>query len=302
MQLELVLQTIVDRTAALLASPRVSIRLFDPTHTRLLATCRAGKPLHRNAAVEYKLGEGLIGWIAQQVRPLRSDDAEADPRFVARPDMVDRMGSFLGAPVVSEGTCIGVISAVASEKSAFTAQQEDLLQVIAGVCAPHLEVARLSRLSQIDALTGSFNRHGLELVCPDADPRALTLVMVDIDHFKKINDRWGHATGDEVLKWVARVLSESLRPEDSVIRLGGEEFLLVLPDVDLHQGVRIAERTRGTIEQATLDLAGAEVRLTVSAGVAQKLAAESRDQAVARADAALYRAKGDGRNQVRVAD
>src|SRR5438876_11617883 len=110
--LEEMLQAIVERTADVIGVPRVSIRLFDPTHTRLLATCRAGKPLHQNATGEYRRGEGLIGWIAEQAKPLRTGDAQADPRFVVRPDMVERMGSFLGAPVISETTCIGVISAV----------------------------------------------------------------------------------------------------------------------------------------------------------------------------------------------
>ena len=269
------------------------------THTRLLATCRAGKPLHKNATGEYRRGEGLIGWIAEQVKPLRSDDAEADPRFVVRPDMEDHMGSFVGAPVLSEGSCIGVISAVAPQKASFTAHTEDLLQLIAGLCAPHIEVVRLSRLAQIDALTGTYNRHGLELVCPNtAAHRIRTLAMVDIDHFKAINDRHGHAGGDEVLKLVARLLAEALREEDSVIRMGGEEFLLVLPDIEIHQGTRIAERVRGTVEQAVLQVAQAEVRLTVSVGVTLQLPDEARDDAVARADAALYRAKTSGRNRV----
>lgn len=298
-RLDQVLQTIVDRCAPLLGTSRVSIRLFDPTQTRLIATCRAGKPLHQNATNEYRRGEGLIGWIAQQGKPLRSDDAEADPRFVARPDMVDRMGSFVGAPVVSEASCIGVISAVSSEKSFFTAEHEGLLQLIAGICAPHIEVARISRLAQIDTLTGAFNRRGLEVVLPlTGAPELVTLVMADIDHFKAVNDRHGHPAGDEVLKRVARLLSEVLRAEDAVVRVGGEEFLLVLPSIDLHQAVRVADRTRALIEATPLELASGSLKLTISAGVAQKMPAESRDEAIARADAALYRAKTSGRNRV----
>jgi diguanylate cyclase (GGDEF)-like protein len=300
--LEDVLQTIATRTAGILGTPRVSIRLFDPSHTRLLATCRAGAPLHRNGASEYRPGEGLIGWVAQQVKPLRSDDAEADPRFVSRPDMTEAMGSFLGAPVVSEGACIGVISVVAHGKAAFGAHAEDLLQLIASMCAPHVEVVRLSRLAQLDPLTGTFNRHGLDLICPATEVRPLSLVMVDIDHFKRINDQHGHAAGDEVLKRVARLLSDAMRGEDSVVRMGGEEFLLVLPDLDVHTAARIAERTRGLVEQAVVMIAHAEVRLTVSAGVAQRLGGEARDETVARADEALYRAKSSGRNRVVVAE
>ena len=300
-RLEHTLQGIAERCAALLGTSRVSIRLFDPTHTRLVATCRAGSPLHQNATTEYRSGEGLIGWIAQHAKPLRSDDAEADPRFVARPDMVDRMGSFLGAPVVSEGSCIGVISAVSPERAWFTAHHETLLQLVAGISAPHIEVARLSRLAQLDVLTGAFNRRGLELVLPEADAAdPVTLVMADLDHFKSVNDRFGHPAGDEVLKRVARLLSDGLRAQDAVIRMGGEEFLVVLPGIDVHQGARIAERTRALVEEAVLNLSAGELKITISVGVAQKKPDESRDAAVARADAALYRAKAAGRNRVMI--
>ena len=130
----------------------------------MLATCRAGLPLHQNATSEYRRGEGLVGWISEHCKPLRSDDAEADPRFVTRPDMVDRMGSFLGAPVVVEGTCIGVISAVNTAKAFFSPHDEELLRLIAGLCSPHIEVARLSRLAHLDPLTGAFNRRGLDMI------------------------------------------------------------------------------------------------------------------------------------------
>ena len=299
-RLEEVLQLVADRCASLLATPRVSIRLFDPTQTRLIATCRAGQPLHLNATSEYQRGEGLIGWIAQEEKTLRADDAEADPRFTRRPDMVEKMGSFLGAPLMVQGACIGVVSAVNAKRAHFTARHEELLELIADMCSPHLEVARLSRLAQLDALTGAFNRRGLELVLPETLTQLASLVMVDIDHFKLINDQLGHSAGDEVLKRLARLLSAALRDEDAVIRMGGEEFLLVLPDIDVHQAMRIAERIRATVEEAVVRVGDKEVRLTVSAGVAQKRSDEPRDTAVARADAALYEAKQSGRNRVRL--
>ena len=299
---EELLQAIADRTATLLHTSRVSIRLFDPTQTRLLATCRAGKPLHQNATSEYRLGEGLIGWIAQQVLPLRADDAEADPRFVKRPDMVDRMGSFLGAPVVIDGVCIGVISAVNPQLGFFSADHEEMLQLVAALCAPRVELARISRLAQVDVLTGAFNRRGLELLLPDPPlVPVVTVVMVDIDHFKAVNDDFGHASGDEVLKQVARVLSEVVRAEDSVVRLGGEEFLIVLPGIELGRAARIAERTREMVEATRFNGLPVDRRVTISVGVAQLKLSESRDAAIARADGALYRAKSSGRNQVQLA-
>ncbi|MHB8873969.1 MAG: sensor domain-containing diguanylate cyclase, partial [Myxococcaceae bacterium] len=251
---------------------------------------------------EYQVGEGLIGWIAEKAQPLRADDAEADPRFLRRPDMVEKMGSFLGAPLVIDGTCIGVISAVDAKKAHFTARHEELLELIADLCGPHIEVARLSRLAQLDALTGAFNRRGLDMVLPETRAEQfVSLVAVDIDHFKAVNDQHGHPAGDEVLKRLARVLVGTVREGDAVVRMGGEEFLLVLPGLDVHQAARIAERTRATVEQLVLKLAEQEVRLTISLGVTQKRGDESRDAALARADAALYQAKQSGRNRVQVA-
>ncbi|MBI3181660.1 MAG: sensor domain-containing diguanylate cyclase [Myxococcales bacterium] len=296
------LQPVVERCVELLETPRVSLRLLDPTRSRLIATCRAGKPLHQNPTSPWRLNEGLIGWIAAQLQPLRANDAEADPRFVARADMVDRMGSFMGAPVVHEGQCIGVISAVHPEKGAFTDEHEQLLMLVAGICAPHLEVARLSRLAQVDALTGAFNRRGLEVAFPeDASQRLLSIAMLDLDHFKRVNDELGHPAGDECLRRVAQLVAGVLRAEDAVVRYGGEEFLLVLPGIDASHAARIAERVRAAAEGTVFRLEGKERKVTLSAGVAQRLPDEKRDQTIARADQALYLAKQEGRNRVAVA-
>jgi diguanylate cyclase (GGDEF)-like protein len=293
--LEQTLQVVVDTCAELLSTTRMSLRLFDPTHTRLIATARAGQPLHRNATYDYQRGEGLIGWVAEHAQPIRANDAEADPRFQQRADMVDRMGSFLGAPVIHDGKVIGVLAAVHQVKDAFTPEHEQLVLLIAGICAPHVEVARLERLAQVDVLTGAFNRRGLDLCFPEATRRKLSVAMIDIDHFKRINDELGHGAGDVCLKKLARLLFDSMRAEDSVIRLGGEEFLLVLPGSDLHEGQQIAERVRAAVEATPLI---DERRVTISVGVAQHKLGDSREETILRADQALYSAKQRGRNQV----
>ncbi len=299
--LEETLQAVVDTCVELLETPRVSLRLFDPTHTRLIATARAGKPLHQNATYNYRLGEGLVGWIAKHKLPIRSGDAEADPRFVRRPDMLDRMGSFLGVPVIHDDACIGVLSSVHPDTNAFSEHDEDLLLLVAGICAPHVEVARLERLAQVDALTGALNRRGLELAFPERSRRKLSVAMVDIDHFKRINDELGHAAGDECLRVLARVLTDAVRAEDSIIRYGGEEFLLVLPGIDVTQAQKVAERARAAAEGTSMRFGDAERRITISVGVAQHQHGETREQTIMRADEALYTAKQAGRNRVVVA-
>ena len=295
--LDATLQVVVDSAVELMHAPRVSIRLFDPTHSRLIATCRAGQPMHQNPTSTYRPGEGLLGWIAAHGQTLRSGDAMADPRFVRRPDMIEQMGSYLGVPITIDGQVVGVLSAVAAERDAFTEAHAQLLELVAGIAAPHVEVGRLSRLAQVDALTGALNRHGLDAVFPTSPRRAETVsvVLIDVDHFKAVNDQLGHGVGDECLKGLARLLSQLIREEDALIRYGGEEFLLVLPNTALMQAAAIAERAREKLHASAL-IPGRAV--TLSAGVAEQTGDETREQTIARADLALYEAKRQGRDRV----
>lgn len=302
--LELMLQRVVDYAARLLDTPRVNIRLLDPTRTRLIAACRHGEALHWNPDVEFQLGEGLIGWIAQHQKAICVGAAEKDPRFVRRPDMKESIGAYLGMPLMAGQTCVGVISVTHSRESVFDRHHEDLLALLAGLCAPYVEVARLSRLAQTDPLTGALNRRGLASILPekgampDDTGSSLAVALCDVDHFKRVNDLHGHQVGDTVLCGLADVLAGVLRAHDSVVRYGGEEFLLLLPEVDLLTAQRIAERARATVAASAL---GPQVRVTVSLGVAERRPGESRDDLIRRADAALYAAKDAGRNRVELA-
>ena len=301
--LERLLQLIADSTAEIIGTRRASVRLLDPSRMSLMAVARAGEPLH-DRPVEFRTGEGLIGWIVEHGQPIRTRDADSDPRFVARPGMADRMGAFLGVPIRTGSECTGVISVVDAQGD-FDDHQERLMMLIAALCGPYLEIARLSRLSRVDPLTGALNRRGLELAFPgDAATDVvvpLSAIMLDIDHFKLLNDTYGHATGDVVLRTVAAICGDAVRAGDAVVRYGGEEFLLLLPEVDRAQGARVAERVRAAVAAGTA-VNDSRLTVTVSLGVAQRHPGESRDALIARADAALYRAKQGGRNRVELAD
>ena len=125
-----------------------------------------------------------------------------------------------------------------------------------------------------------------------------SLILLDADHFKAVNDEHGHAAGDAALAMLARVLRETARATDHVSRLGGEEFAVLLPHTGMAQAMTAAERLRARIERSVLKHAGIDVRVTVSAGAAEIQPAETTDDLVARADAALYEAKQTGRNRV----
>jgi GAF domain-containing protein len=135
------LQLVVDQTALLLGVPRVSAWLFDETNARLVAGARAGLALHPNLDFEYGRGQGLIGWIAQNVETIRVPSAEDDPRFLPRPGRVEPLRSFLGVPLVATRRCVGVLSAVAPEPDYFSLHHERLMLIVAGICADRLELA-----------------------------------------------------------------------------------------------------------------------------------------------------------------
>jgi diguanylate cyclase (GGDEF)-like protein/PAS domain S-box-containing protein len=160
--------------------------------------------------------------------------------------------------------------------------------------------AELRNLAVTDTLTGVWNRrHGTELLAADLSARrpgqALSLLMLDIDHFKTINDTFGHQAGDHVLIEIASRLRRSLRGNDMVARWGGEEFVVLLRDCALPDALRVAEDIRAAIAELPF---GAMGSLTVSVGVAEARAGEDLTTWLERADQALYRAKRSGRNEV----
>jgi diguanylate cyclase len=169
----------------------------------------------------------------------------------------------------------------------------------------HLEVQRQKAL--IDPLTGLPNRAAwserldLEVNLWHQRGNSLSLAMLDLDHFKRINDGYGHLAGDKVLKIIANVLRKRLRPNDFIARFGGEEFVLLMPDSSLAEAVAAGDALRAAIEACPFHFKGEPVTITVSMGVAQFQAGERSDLALKRADAALYRAKAAGRNQVQAA-
>lgn len=165
---------------------------------------------------------------------------------------------------------------------------------------------QLERDAMVDGLTGLHNRRWLNDKAPRLVERhgrgavPLSVLVVDVDHFKRFNDDYGHSAGDQVLAVVARTLSTSLRPTDLAARYGGEEFVVLLPDTDLAGAATAAERLRIAVGGTTVPTHDGRVLppITVSIGVAELVAGESATALIDRADAALYRAKKTGRNRV----
>lgn len=158
--------------------------------------------------------------------------------------------------------------------------------------------------SLTDPLTGSGNRLALEntlnreIELAKRHRSPLSLLLVDVDDFKNVNDRWGHKTGDKVLKMIVQKLNEVNRQTDLIFRFGGEEFVILLNETSQTGAEVIAERIRMAIEHASLDVAGQTLKVTVSLGAAAHKLNDSKDRFFQRADKALYQAKNSGKNMV----
>jgi diguanylate cyclase (GGDEF)-like protein len=164
---------------------------------------------------------------------------------------------------------------------------------------------RLYESSVLDALTGAYNRKhfaerlGSELAYAKRHKAPLSLLMFDLDHFKKVNDSLGHLGGDQVLRTVAALVKKTLRAEDVFARYGGEEFAIIARGIDVEQAWLFAERVRGIIEHARIEFNGTPIPVTVSIGVASLACTTdpSADGLIAKADERLYAAKRGGRNR-----
>jgi diguanylate cyclase (GGDEF)-like protein len=211
------------------------------------------------------------------------------------------LGSACAAPLLFQDELLGALIALAPGATVFLPNDARALAIYAGHAAIALWnarlVDRLEREAAEDPLTGVANRRSLGLVCADEVDRAkrhgnaVSLVMLDVDHFKRINDTYGHLYGDEILVRVAEALRGAARRHDTVARIGGEEFALLLPEADPAAAYEVAERARRLVSEILLP----EGSLSCSAGVSTVAGAGDEDDLFVAADRALYEAKRQGR-------
>jgi diguanylate cyclase (GGDEF)-like protein len=236
----------------------------------------------------------LSGRCVTEGRALRCDDAATDARIDREAAVRVGAVSMVCAPLVHDGETVGVLKVYAGQPSRFTPEDEETLALLSGVMAAHLDHAeshsRTVRLSTEDALTGIGNRRAFDerLVLESArrsrDGGELTLVLVDLDGFKPINDTHGHPAGDGVLRTAAAVLRRWTRAIDGVYRIGGDEFALILPGATVEAAAVLVDRIAAHLVDAH------PLGIRASFGIA---AAETDDPAelVRAADQALYQVK-----------
>ena len=239
--------------------------------------------------------------------PMVVADATLDARFAANPLVTGATGirSYVGVPLASpDGYNLGSLCAIDTRPRAFSDEQIAQLSSFGALVVAELE---LRTLAHRDALTGSLNRRAFVEGATCEINRLVryghptSLIVFDIDHFKQVNDTFGHPGGDEILRSVTRACGESLRDIDFLGRVGGEEFAVCLPQTDLAQAMICAERLRTAI--AAAKATDRELpQVTASFGVAQVGATETYGEWFARADRAMYLAKRNGRNRCQADD
>ena len=308
LDLQKVLRTVVDRALAITGAEGVTV--FERNdETGELTNYRV------TAAVSERLGnmpaprpEGLTVAVAQGGEAAFINDVVKNTLYqgTAYADL----RAIASVPLIFEGQVVGVMNVLYAQPHEFDDEEMQLLKALADTAALAVHNAamheRITRLAVTDELTGLANRRRfMELLRQEVQrarrySRPLTLLMIDLDRLKQINDTHGHAAGDAMLRGVAESLRASVRATDYGARLGGDEFAALLPETGHAEAQVIAERIRASVEKFRTLINEATIQSTVSIGLVSRAAGEVTDlpSFIHQADDALYRAKTGGRNAV----
>ena len=249
--------------------------------------------------------------MAESGKPIITVDTSTDPEWVSDLPGSGWIRSFIGAPIMRKEKLLGFINLDSATPNFFDTKYVSRLQTLADQAAIAIENAQLfeemEKLAITDSLTGLYNRRYFFAYAENEIERSrrynkhLSIIMMDIDHFKKINDSFGHQIGDQVLKEIADICLAILRKVDVMCRYGGEEFVVLLPETEVADAAHAAERMCTAISSLRLKTEKGDVSVSVSIGVAEmEKSRSSFEKLLAAADKALYSAKETGRNRVRV--
>jgi diguanylate cyclase (GGDEF)-like protein len=310
-----VIELVMEKVQLLVPSEAWSMLMVDEDRRELRFEVALGDKGRDVSALRLKLGEGVAGWVAQNGRPAIVNDTAKDPRFAPRFDLKTQFKtrSILCAPLVSRGRTIGVVEILNKLSGRFTRSDLEVLLTLVEPCAIAIENAilfqRTEQLTITDDLTRLFNSRYMNVYLSREIKRCkrhgipLSVIFLDLDGFKNINDQYGHLAGSGTLTEVGVILAQGVRESDILARYGGDEFVVVLPETPASGALVIAERLRRSIEEHRfLEGHGFSARISASFGIATYPDhALTPEGLIQKADQAMYRVKEREKNGIEVA-
>ncbi len=306
-----VYQAILDQVRELVTCENCTLFMLDKTSSFLEEKASAGNIVNLLSHYIFEKGKGISGWVASSGRQLVIPDLKRETNLLNIEMIPPRIRSFVAIPLKVHGNVIGVISVSHSQPNAFNAEEIQLMNTLGVQAAFTIERTEtfhaMELLAITDGLTQCYNHRYFEMRLDDELRRCkrydlnLSMIMVDVDNFKSINDHYGHATGDAVIQQLGALLRKSVRDTEIVARYGGDEFALILPQTTCDQALIAAERIRANVDSSRFLAADGHVtlRVTVSLGVSHVAETmHNRVDLLEATDKALYAAKRGGRNRV----
>ncbi|MDP2279471.1 MAG: sensor domain-containing diguanylate cyclase, partial [Nitrospirota bacterium] len=310
LELNEILAAVMRKTKEIIGAEAWSVLVVDETTGDLVFERADTKKVEK---YRLKLGEGIAGWVAQEGIPVIVPDVSLDKRFCSRMDKQThfKTRSLMCVPIKSQGRVIGVLEVVNKVTGEpFTKEDLNLLMRLVDQAALTIErttlYQKMAELVVTDDLTKLFNTRYLnrtietEIQRSNRYKTSISLIFIDIDYFKNINDQHGHLIGSKILVELGQLIIKCLRSIDIVARYGGDEFVVVLPQTTPKAAVLIAERIRKSVEHNTfLKKEGYALKMTASFGVASyPESAKTKEDLIRLADEAMYRVKNTTRNGV----
>lgn len=309
LELPQLLELVMDYLGGVVNYDSVCLFLFEEEGTSLRAVAGRGfQQPNRIVGNLFSSEDVLFSIIFQQKEPLILRDAWADSRFERWGDS-NHVRGWMGVPLILREKVIGVLTVDSREPDAYDEEAAHYAQAFANQAASAIQISQLLAEAQShaihDPLTGVFNRRyffelAAKLIAQATEQKqTVSAIMIDIDNYKKVNDTYGHLSGDRILKVVSEYFTDRLKSDEILARFGGDEFVVLLPGQGHVQAERLAECLRSTLENAALESDETRVSVTASFGVAEIDSTRmDLDDMLNRADQALYQSKNSGRNLV----
>ncbi len=302
-----VLTMVMTEAKDILDSESCSLLLLDQKTEELVIDIALGKKGKDIQEIRIPKGQGIAGWVAQNKEDLIVNDVANDPRHFKQVDTKSSYNTknMICIPLIHGEDLIGVIQVINKHNDTFNDFDLHILKNIGIQSVTAINNAQLYEQAITDALTKTFTRRYLDMQLYreiehfKRHNRNFSTIMIDIDHFKMINDTHGHQAGDNILINMANIFKETVREVDIVCRYGGEEFTIICPNTDSNNALIVAERVRQNVENFKFIVPQGEIKVTISLGIAefeQNCTLED-SEIIKKADLALYHAKETGRNQ-----